>query len=74
MKKYKHLSNEARFFIHTSLREGQTQAKIAKALNRHPSTISREIRKGMWPCSIIYCYDWVVYFKRARLRFIIRNY
>ena len=66
MKKYSHLSNEERYFIHVSLREGKTQKEIAQSLNRDPSTISREIRRGMWPRSIIYCYDWGVQFHRWR--------
>lgn len=68
MRKYTHLSNEERFFIHTALREGRKQIEIAKALNRSPSTISREIRRSMWQRSIIYCYDWAVWFKRARMK------
>ena len=66
MKGYSHLSNEERYFIHVSLREGKTKALIAKSLNRHPSTIGREIRRGMWPRSIIYCYEWGVFWHRER--------
>lgn len=69
MRTYKHLSNEERFFIHTSLREGRTQVDIARALDRSASTISREIRRSMWPRSIMYCYEWAVYFKRWRMKF-----
>jgi transposase, IS30 family len=68
MKKYRHLSDEERFFIHVSLREGKKQCEIAASLGRHPSTISREIRRSMWQRSIIYCYDWALWFKRARKR------
>lgn len=66
MKKYTHLTNEERFFIHTSLREGRNQNQIAAALGRSPSTISREIRRSMWQRSIIYRYEWALWFKRAR--------
>jgi IS30 family transposase len=68
MKGYKHVSNEERYFIHVSIREGKKQVEIAKALGRSPSTISREIRAGMWPRSIMYCYDWGVFFKRGRMK------
>ncbi len=68
MKKYRHLSNEERYFIHVSIREGKKQVEIATALGRSPSTISREIRAGMWQRSIMYCYHWGVYRKRWRLR------
>lgn len=68
MRKYKHLSNEERFFIHTSLREGRSQADIARALARSPSTISREIRRSLWPRSIMYCYEWALFFKRWRMK------
>ncbi len=45
MKFYKHLSNEERFFIWKTLREGKTQKQIAKTLGRHPSTLCREIKR-----------------------------
>ena len=68
MKGYKHLSHEERYFIHLSIREGKNQKEIAKALKRSPSTISREIRAGMWPRSIMYCYHWGVFKKRSRMK------
>jgi len=68
MTAYRHLSNEERFFIHISLREGKKQYEIAMALNRSPSTISREIRAGKWPRSIMYCYSWGVHFKCRRMK------
>lgn len=68
MKKYKHISNEERFFIHTSLRQGCSQADIARALGRSASTICREIKRSMWPRSIIYCYEWALMFKRWRMQ------
>lgn len=68
MKGYKHLSNEERYFIYISRKEGKTQREIAKDLGRHPSTISREIRAGMTARSIIYTYEWATYMKRHRMR------
>ena len=68
MKGYKHVSNEERYFIYISLKEGKKQVEIASALNRHPSTISREIRKGMTVRSIIYTHYWAVFMKKYRMR------
>jgi IS30 family transposase len=45
--KYKHLSEGERFKIEAYLREGFKCRKIAKRLGKSPSTISREIKKGM---------------------------
>ncbi len=70
---YKHVSDEERYFIHVSIREGKSQADIARSLGRSPSTISREIRAGKWPRSKMYCYDWGVYFKRGRMKSKQRN-
>jgi len=42
MKHYQHLGNEERFYIWHARREGNTQQQIAAALDRHPSTVSRE--------------------------------
>ena len=66
MKTYKNLSHEERFFIHVAHREGKNQKQIAEALGRHPSTISREMRKGMWPRSYLYSYEWALWFWRHR--------
>lgn len=68
MKGYKHLSNEERYFIYISRKEGKTQREIAKDLGRHPSTISREIRAGMTVRSIIYTYEWATYMKKQRMK------
>jgi len=48
MKHYQHLCNEERFYIWHALREGNTQQQIAKVLGRHPSTLSREIKRMLW--------------------------
>ena len=43
---YNHLSAEERGQIEAYLREGISQAEIARRLDRHSSTISREIKRG----------------------------
>jgi len=43
---FKHLSTYERGKIHVLLKEGYSQRQIAKRLNRSPSTISREIKRG----------------------------
>ncbi|WP_256969022.1 IS30 family transposase [Enterococcus faecalis] len=43
---YNHLSAEERGQIEAYLREGVSQAEIARRLDRHRSTISREIKRG----------------------------
>ena len=46
--RYSHLSDAERCAIETKLKEGLSQAAIARALRRHPSSISREIKRGFW--------------------------
>lgn len=43
---YSHLSPEERGMIEAYLDEGLSQSEIARRLNRHRSTISREIKRG----------------------------
>ena len=43
---YNHLSAEERGQIEAYLKEGISQAEIARRLDRHRSTISREIKRG----------------------------
>jgi transposase, IS30 family len=43
---YKHLSPEERYQIAALLKSGQTKAQIAACLDRHKSTISREIERN----------------------------
>jgi len=45
--RYKQVTQQERYIIHYHLRQGDSQAKIARILNRHPSTISREIRRNI---------------------------
>lgn len=68
MAQYQHLRNEERFYIHQAHREGKNQKQIAEALGRHPSTISREMKRNMWPSAYLYTYDWALYFIRQRKR------
>ncbi len=69
MKIYQHLSNEERFYIHQAVREGKKQNEIAYRLGRHPSTISRELKRNMWPSAYLYTYYWALYFVRFRKRY-----
>ena len=47
--RYKQLSLDERYQIQAALRMGQTQVEIARALGRHPSTISRELARNASP-------------------------
>jgi len=47
MKPYRHLSQEERYTITYFSRRHISQADIAKAMGRHPSTISRELRRNV---------------------------
>jgi len=51
-KDYTHLNNEERSLIQVSLELGQSQADIARSLNRPRSCISRELARNGWkpPC------------------------
>ena len=66
MKQYRHLSKEERFYIDRAVRAGKNQLEIANELDRHPSTISREIRRNMWPSAYLYTCYWAVMFARQR--------
>jgi len=68
MKIYQHIGNEERFYIHHAMREGKSQREIADRLGRHPSTISRELRRNMWASAKIYTYEWALHFVRRRKR------
>jgi transposase, IS30 family len=43
---WKHLTQEERYQIEAMLRAHSSQAEIARALGRHPSTISRELKRN----------------------------
>ena len=40
---YQHLSQTERYQIYILMKDGKTQSQIAQLLNRHKSTISREL-------------------------------
>jgi IS30 family transposase len=44
--KYKHLSQAERYQNHTIMKAGHDQTQIAKLLDRHKSTISRELNRN----------------------------
>ncbi|QEN04135.1 IS30 family transposase [Thiospirochaeta perfilievii] len=43
---YKHLDYAERYYIYTALKEQTSIADIAKSINRHPSTLHREINRN----------------------------
>ena len=46
MRKYHQLTSEERYALSTLRKQGFTQGAMARALGRHPSTISRELRRN----------------------------
>lgn len=72
MKCYQQLSNEERLYIEHSLRAGKKQNQIAQELQRHPSTISREIRRNMFARSYLYTHHWACYISKWRKRSKLR--
>ena len=70
MTQYQHITNEERFYIWNASREGVSQRQIAETLERHPSTISREMRRNRLPRSIMYTHHWaceMVKWRKQRL-------
>lgn len=47
---YTQITLEERYALMVLRRQGKSQAAIARALRRHPSTISREVRRNRWRC------------------------
>lgn len=47
MAKYKHLTMSERIEIYSLLKQDKSIRKIAKALNRDPTTIAKEIKKHL---------------------------
>ena len=47
MKKYKQLNYEERVSIRNGLLKGASKREISRMLERNPSTISREIKRGI---------------------------
>lgn len=68
VKQYKQLCTEERFYIWQALREGKSPAQVAIALDRDPSTISREIRRNRPAQAKIYTYYWAVQLCKYRKR------
>lgn len=60
MKAYRDLVKEERFYIWQALRDGKSQEEIAIALDRHPSTISRVIKRNKYPQAHTYTYYWAM--------------
>jgi hypothetical protein len=44
---YQHLSQEERYQIYILMKDGKTQSQIATLMDRHKSTISRELARNM---------------------------
>ncbi len=68
MKHYQQLNKEERFYIWNALRSGQTQKEVAVALDRHPSSICREIKRNKYPQAKIYTYEWALQIVNWRKR------
>ena len=66
MKHYHHLCNEERFYIWQARREGHTQKQIAETLGRHPSTLSRELKRNTYAQCHFYTYHWAKQIVRHR--------
>ena len=47
---YHQIALEERYALMVLRRQGKSQAAIGRALRRHPSTISRELRRNRWRC------------------------
>jgi IS30 family transposase len=60
MKHYQHLQKEERFYIWQALRDGSTQQQIAEKLGRHPSTLSRELKRNTYAQCHFYTYHWAL--------------
>ena len=70
MKSYHHLGKEERFYIWQALREGKTQKHVAEALDRHPSTVCREIKRNTYRQCHMYTYHGalqIVKYRKARV-------
>lgn len=66
MKYYQHLCKEERYYIWQAMREGKTQKQIAAALHRHPSTVSRELKRNTYPQCHFYTYHWALQIVKYR--------
>ena len=68
MKHYHQVTDEERFYIWNASREGVSQKKIAQTLGRHPSTISREMKRNRMPRSVMYTHYWACEMVKWRKR------
>ena len=48
---YTQITAEERYALGLLRKQGYRQAEMARALGRHPSTISRELRRNVWRCT-----------------------
>ena len=68
MTHYHHITNEERFYIWNASREGVKQNQIAKTLGRHPSSISREMKRNRMRRSVMYIHYWACELVKWRKR------
>ena len=48
---YNQITADERYALGLMRKQGYSQAEMARALHRHPSTISRELRRNVWRCN-----------------------
>ena len=51
MTPYTQITAEERYALSLLRKQGHSQAEMARILGRHPSTISRELRRNVWRCN-----------------------
>ena len=73
MKHYHQVTDEERFYIWNASREGVSQKKIAETLGRHPSTISREMKRNRMPRSVMYTHYWACEVVKWRKRHVAKT-
>ena len=66
MKGYTHITKEERFYIQKALREGKNKKEISEQLDRHPSSIGREMRRNMSCRSYLYTWELAQMFSQNR--------
>ena len=69
---YKHFSRDDRVRLAALLNAGLDQKTIAKQLNRHPSTVSRELSRGSF--KNVSCYYVIAAEKRKSVKRLLANY
>lgn len=47
---YRQITSEERYALSLLRKQGHSRAEIARQLGRHPSTITRELRRNVWRC------------------------